>query len=29
MANELYQVIPDFYMPPAINIYGVRWEFWN
>jgi TonB-dependent Receptor Plug Domain len=29
MAGELYQVIPDFYMPRAVSIYGVRWEFWN
>ncbi len=28
MAN-IYQVIPDFYMPRAVGIYGVRWEFWN
>ncbi|HEY4955866.1 MAG TPA: hypothetical protein VII02_13365, partial [Gemmatimonadaceae bacterium] len=29
MAGETYQVIPDFYMPRAVSIYGMRWEFWN
>ncbi len=29
MAGNLYQIIPDFYMPRAVSIYGVRWEFWN
>jgi hypothetical protein len=29
MAGLLYQVVPDFYMPRVINLYGVRWEFVN
>ncbi|MEO5580126.1 MAG: hypothetical protein ABIR58_05660 [Gemmatimonadaceae bacterium] len=29
LAGELYQTVPDFFMPRAINLYGVRWEFWN
>lgn len=29
MAGLTYQIVPDFYMPRAINIYGVRWEFLN
>jgi hypothetical protein len=28
-ANELYQLVPDFYMPRVVNLYGVRWEFYN
>lgn len=24
-----YQIVPDFFMPRAIGIYGIRWEFWN
>lgn len=28
-AGELYQVVPGFFMPRAINFYGVRWEFMN
>lgn len=27
--GDLYQIIPDFYMPRAISYYGFRWEFWN
>ena len=27
--GELHQIVPDFYMHRALNIYGVRWEFWN
>jgi hypothetical protein len=26
---DQYQIIPDFYMPRAISLYGIRWEFWN
>jgi hypothetical protein len=29
LAGALYQVVPDFYMPRVINLYGIRWEFWN
>lgn len=29
IAGELHQIVPDFYMHRALNIYGVRWEFWN
>lgn len=24
-----WQIVPDFYMHRTINIYGLRWEFWN
>lgn len=24
-----YQIVPDFFMPRAISLYGLRWEFWN
>ena len=24
-----YQLVPDFFMPRTVNIYGLRWEFWN
>jgi hypothetical protein len=29
ISNMNYQLIPDFFMPRTINIYGIRWEFWN
>ncbi len=29
IASEFYQIVPDFFMPRTINIYGIRWEFWN
>jgi hypothetical protein len=29
LAGELHQMVPDFYMPRVINLYGVRWEFVN
>lgn len=29
LAGELHQIVPDFYMPRVINLYGVRWEFVN
>jgi hypothetical protein len=29
LAGELHQIVPDFYMPRVINLYGVRWEFLN
>ena len=25
----VHQIVPDFYMHRAVNLYGVRWEFWN
>ena len=27
--GDQYQIVPDFNMPRAIGIYGIRWEFWN
>jgi hypothetical protein len=24
-----YQIVPGFYMPRSVGIYGLRWEFWN
>lgn len=29
VAGLNHQTVPDFFMPRAINLYGVRWEFWN
>jgi hypothetical protein len=29
MLSTNYQIVPGFYMPRAISIYGLRWEFWN
>ncbi|MGI9044995.1 MAG: Plug domain-containing protein [Gemmatimonadaceae bacterium] len=29
IASENYQIVPDFFMPRTINIYGIRWDFWN
>jgi hypothetical protein len=29
MNSDLHQLVPDFYMHRTINLYGVRWEFWN
>lgn len=29
IAGEVYQIVPDFFMPRGLNIYGVRWEFRN
>jgi len=29
MVGEQYQIVPDFFMPRAISVYGLRWEFWN
>ena len=29
LAGYQYQIVPDFYMPRAISLYGLRWEFWN
>ena len=29
MVGETYQIVPDFFMPRAISVYGLRWEFWN
>ena len=25
----VHQIVPDFYMHRTVNLYGVRWEFWN
>ncbi|HEX2721692.1 MAG TPA: hypothetical protein VHM24_02140, partial [Gemmatimonadaceae bacterium] len=27
--GDQYQIVPDFFMPRAISVYGLRWEFWN
>ena len=27
--GERYQLVPDFQMPGQVNLYGVRWQFWN
>lgn len=27
--GRLYQIVPDFYMPRSVGIYGLRWEFSN
>jgi hypothetical protein len=29
MGYAAYQLVPDFYMPRTIQIYGLRWAFWN
>jgi len=29
VVGDQYQIVPDFFMPRAIGIYGIRWEFWN
>lgn len=29
LAGQLYQQVPGFFMPRAINLYGIRWEFLN
>ena len=29
IAGENYQMFPDFFMHRTINLYGIRWEFWN
>lgn len=29
MSGDLYQIVPDFYMPRSLGVYGIRWEFWN
>jgi hypothetical protein len=29
MSNEIYQLVPGFYMHRVINLYGVRWDFVN
>jgi hypothetical protein len=29
LTNASYQIFPDFFMPRTINIYGIRWDFWN
>ncbi|HZK78762.1 MAG TPA: hypothetical protein VFC35_07630, partial [Gemmatimonadaceae bacterium] len=29
IVGDQYQIVPDFYMPRAISLYGLRWEFWN
>ncbi|MEO7683540.1 MAG: Plug domain-containing protein [Gemmatimonadaceae bacterium] len=25
----VHQIVPDFFMHRAVNLYGMRWEFWN
>ena len=27
--GDNYQMFPDFFMPRTINLYGIRWDFWN
>ncbi|MEO8576707.1 MAG: Plug domain-containing protein [Gemmatimonadales bacterium] len=27
--GDQYQIVPDFFMPRSIGVYGIRWEFWN
>lgn len=27
--GERYQLVPNFEMPGQVNLYGVRWQFWN
>jgi len=29
MAGYQYESVPGYLMPRLLNIYGVRWEFWN
>ncbi|MEO5902589.1 MAG: hypothetical protein ABIQ55_01105 [Gemmatimonadaceae bacterium] len=29
IVGDQYQIVPDFFMPRAISLYGLRWEFWN
>lgn len=29
MTGRAYEQIPGLTMPPAVQMYGVRWEFWN
>ncbi len=29
MFGELNQIVPEFYMPRSIGVYGIRWDFWN
>lgn len=29
MAGTPYEQVPGFLMPRLVNVYGVRWEFWN
>jgi len=29
IVGSQYQIVPDFYMPRAISLYGLRWDFWN
>ncbi|MEQ1690917.1 MAG: Plug domain-containing protein [Gemmatimonas sp.] len=29
MTGQAYEQIPGLTMPPAVQMYGVRWEFWN
>jgi len=29
LTGRAYEQIPGLTMPPAVQIYGVRWEFWN
>jgi hypothetical protein len=29
IAGLNHQLVPDFFMPRTINVYGIRWDFWN
>lgn len=29
ITGQAYEQIPGFTMPPAVQMYGMRWEFWN
>ncbi|HLA91742.1 MAG TPA: Plug domain-containing protein [Gemmatimonadaceae bacterium] len=29
MLAEIYETYPGYVMPRLVNVYGVRWEFWN
>jgi hypothetical protein len=29
LTAKVHQIVPDFYMHRTVNLYGVRWEFWN
>ena len=29
LTGRAYEQIPGLTMPPAVQMYGMRWEFWN
>jgi len=29
MAGQIYETYPGYVMPRIVNLYGMRWEFWN